>query len=72
MIWLAVVALGNMCVTIWLLKENRRYIQMTISRHAAEYATMVKADAPVKKTKKKVEDEEIHSGWRSPSEGVAP
>jgi hypothetical protein len=45
---------------------------MTISRHAAEYATMVKADAPVKKTKKKVEDEEIHSAWRSPSEGVAP
>lgn len=72
MIWLAVVALGNMCVTIWLLKENRRYIQMTISRHAAEYATMVKADAPVKKPKKKTEEEQTHTSWRVPSEGVAP
>ena len=69
MIWLAIVALGNMGVSIWLVRENRRLTQMAIAKHAGEFKAMVRAEQPVK-TKKK-EDDAYHT-WRTPLEGVAP
>lgn len=69
MIWLAMVALGNMAVVVWLVRENRRLTQMAISKHAGEFASMIKAEKPTKKTNKK---EDAYHTWRSPLEGVAP
>lgn len=69
MIWLAMVALGNMAVVVWLVRENRRLTQMAISKHAGEFSSMIKAEKPAKKTSKK---EDAYHTWRSPLEGVAP
>ena len=71
MIWLAVVALGNMGLSIWLIRENRRYVQMAVSKHMGEYAVVARAESKPKKNDKKSEDDAYHS-WRSPAEGVAP
>jgi hypothetical protein len=73
MIWLAVVALGNMGVVIWLVRENRRLTQMAVSRHTGDFTAMVRAERqpPAAKKKSKKEDDDYHS-WRNPSEGVAP
>lgn len=70
MIWLALVALGNMGVSIWLVRENRRYAQMAISKHVGEYTAMVRAEAPQAKPAKK--EKEAYHTWRNPSEGVSP
>lgn len=71
MIWLAVVACGNMGLSIWLVRENRRYAQMAISKHVGEYTAMVRSESKPKKADKKNEDPAYHI-WRNPSEGVAP
>lgn len=72
MIWLAIVALGNMGVTIWFVRENRRLTQMAISRHAGDYTAMVRAERPAAAVKKREQDDDSHSVWRTPSEGVSP
>ena len=73
MIWLAVVACGNMGLSIWLVRENRRYAQMAIAKHVGEYTTMVRAESKPKKTdKKKNEDSDAYHIWRNSSEGVSP
>jgi hypothetical protein len=72
MIWLAVVALGNMGVVIWLVRENRRLTQMAVSRHTGDFTAMVRAERqPPAAKKPKKEDDDYHT-WRIPSEGVAP
>lgn len=72
MIWLAIVALGNMGVTIWLVRENRRLTQMAMARHTGDFTAMVRAESrPVTKEKKKNEEDNHHI-WRIPAEGVAP
>lgn len=71
MIWLSIVALGNMGVTIWLVRENRRLVQMAIARHFGEYNAMVRAESKPVSAKKKEEDNSYHT-WRNPSEGVSP
>lgn len=69
MIWLALVALGNMGVTIWLVRENRRLTQMAMARHTGDFTAMVRAEkAPVKKK----EESNQYTNWRTPSEGVSP
>ena len=69
MIWLAIVALGNMGVTIWLVRENRRLTQMAMARHTGDFTAMVRAEkAPVKKK----EESTQYTNWRTPSEGVSP
>jgi hypothetical protein len=73
MIWLAVVALGNMGVVIWLVRENRRLTQMAVSRHTGDFTAMVRAEkqpTPAKKKPKK-DDDDYHT-WRLSAEGVAP
>lgn len=73
MIMLSIVALGNMGVTIWLVRENRRITQLAISRHTGDFTSMVRAEKiPVSKKKKNDDGEEIYHTWRVPSEGVAP
>jgi hypothetical protein len=71
MIWLAVVALGNMGVTIWFVRENRRLTQMAISRHTGDFTAMVRAERPAVAVKKRDYDDE-YTTWRTPSEGVSP
>jgi hypothetical protein len=68
---LSIVALGNMGVTIWLIRENRRITQLAISRHTGDFTSMVRAEKTPASKKKKEEDESYHT-WRYPSEGVAP
>lgn len=70
MIWLALVALGNMGVTIWLVRENRRLTQMAMARHTGDFTAMVRAERTT--VKKKKEEDSAYSTWRSPVEGVAP
>ena len=73
MIWLAVVALGNMGVAIWLIRENRRLTQMVVARHTGDFTAMVRAESKVvKKRKADDEEEKSYSNWRNPSEGVSP
>lgn len=72
MIWVAIVALGNMGVSIWLVRENRRLTQMVISKSGTEFATMVRAETSVTRKKKTKKAEESYHTWRNPSEGVAP
>lgn len=71
MIMLSIVALGNMGVTIWLVRENRRITQLAISRHTGDFTSMVRAEKTPASKKKKEEDDGYHT-WRYPSEGVAP
>lgn len=72
MIWLAIVALGNMGVTVWFVRENRRLTQMLISRHTGDFTAMVRAERhPVAPKKREDRDDEYHT-WRNPSEGVSP
>jgi len=71
MIWLAIVALGNMGVTVWLVRENRRITQMAMARHTGDFTAMVRAEQrPV--VKRDRDDEDIHHNWRNPLEGVNP
>lgn len=72
MIWLAIVALGNMGVVIWLVRENRRLTQMTISKHTGDFSAMVRAERSLSAKKEKKKEEEAYHTWRLPSEGVAP
>jgi hypothetical protein len=72
MIWLAIVALGNMGVVVWLVRENRRLTQMAISKHTGDFTSMVRAERPISAKKQKKQEEEAYHTWRSPSEGVAP
>lgn len=74
MIWLAIVALGNMGVTVWLVRENRRITQMAMARHTGDFTAMVRAEkAPVKpKDRSPHEENKPVSSWRNPLEGVAP
>jgi hypothetical protein len=70
-IMLSIVALGNMGVTIWLVRENRRITQLAISRHTGDFTSMVRAEKTPASKKKKEDDDAYHT-WRYPSEGVAP
>lgn len=73
MIWLAIVALGNMGVTIWLVRENRRITQMALAKHTGDFTAMVRAEKALKaKPKKDQDDQDGHWSWRNPVEGVAP
>lgn len=72
MIWLAIVALGNMIAAIWLIRENRRLTQMVIARHTGDFTAMVRAENAPKKRKSVKEEDESYSNWRNPSEGVSP
>jgi hypothetical protein len=71
-IMLSIVALGNMGVTIWLVRENRRITQLAISRHTGDFTSMVRAEKTLTSKKKKNEEDDSHHTWRYPSEGVAP
>jgi hypothetical protein len=72
MIWMAIVALGNMGVTMWLVRENRRLTQMAMARHTGDFTAMVRAEQrPV--AKKRVDNEDdLPYNWRTPLEGVNP
>ena len=71
MIWVALVALGNMGVTIWLVRENRRLTQMAMARHAGDFTAMVRAERrPV--TTRSDESMDKHYLPRIPAEGVNP
>jgi hypothetical protein len=73
MIWLAIVALGNMGVAIWLVRENRRLTQMVVSKHTGDFTAMVRAERqPVVNKKTKSDDDDNYHTWRSSAEGVAP
>ena len=75
MIWLAIVALGNMGVAIWLVRENRRLTQMVVAKHTGDFTAMVRAErqpAVNKKVKKNDDDNDSYHTWRSSAEGVAP
>ena len=72
MIWLAVVALGNMGVAIWLIRENRRLTQMVVARHTGDFTAMVRAETRTVRKKRSEEEEKSYSNWRNPSEGVSP
>lgn len=72
MIWLAVVALGNMGVAIWLIRENRRLTQMVVARHTGDFTAMVRAETRAVRKKRSEEEEKSYSNWRNPSEGVSP
>jgi hypothetical protein len=72
MIWLAIVALGNMGVTAWLVRENRRITQMAMSRHTGDFAAMIRAEKPRPAKKKEKEADSPHHSWQNPLEGVAP
>lgn len=72
MIWLAIVALGNMCVAIWLVRENRRLTQMVVAKHTGDFTAMVRAERPAPTKKKREEEENTYHTWRFPAEGVAP
>lgn len=74
MIWLAIVALGNMGVTVWLVRENRRITQMALAKHTGDFTAMVRAEKAVVKAKPKSDNDENDSrwSWRNPLEGVAP
>ncbi len=63
-------ALGNLGGIMWLIRENRRLTQMTISRHAGDFAAMVRAERQT--VKKKKEEEFGHSSWRNTDEATAP
>lgn len=73
MMWLAIVALGNMGATMWLVRENRRLTQMAMARHTGDFTAMVRAEQarPVRK-RDRDDDDDNHYSWRSPLEGVAP
>lgn len=74
MIWVAIVALGNMGVTIWLVRENRRLTQMAMARHTGDFTAMVRAERKVVNNVKRDDDDydkPIYS-WRNPVEGVNP
>lgn len=71
MIWLAIVALGNMGVTVWLVRENRRITQMAMARHTGDFTAMVRAEQRPA-AKKEREDDDLHHNWRNPLEGVNP
>lgn len=71
MIWLAMVALGNMGVSIWLVRENRRLTQMALARHTGDFTAMVRAERTVSK-RKKDDDDSVFSLPRIPAEGVSP
>ena len=71
MIWLAIVALGNMGVTVWFVRENRRLTQMAISRHTGDFTAMVRAERPAVVKKREPENDD-YTVWRNPSEGVSP
>lgn len=70
MIWLAMVALGNMGVSIWLVRENRRLTQMALARHTGDFTAMVRAERLAPRRKK--EDDSVFSLPRIPAEGVSP
>lgn len=71
MIWLALVALGNLGGMMWLIRENRRLTQMTISKHTGDFTAMLRAEhRPVKKKKEK--EDIMHSSWRNSDEASAP
>jgi hypothetical protein len=74
MIWLAIVALGNMGVTVWLVRENRRITQMALAKHTGDFTAMVRAEKSVVKTKPKSDNDsnDARWSWRDPLEGVAP
>lgn len=72
MIWLAVVALGNMGVSIWLVRENRRYAQMAMSKHMGEYNSVVRAESKPIVKKKSDDADNRRAIWRDSAEGVAP
>ena len=70
MIWVAILALGNMGVSMWLIRENRKLTLMAIAKNSTEVASMLRADSV--KPKKKKEEKDAYHTWRNPSEGVAP
>jgi hypothetical protein len=72
MIWLAIVALGNMGVTVWLVRENRRITQMALAKHTGDFTAMVRAEKALKPKPKSEKEDDQHWSWRSPVEGVAP
>lgn len=72
MIWTAIVALGNMGVTIWLVRENRRLTQMAMARHTGDFTAMVRAEKTPAKPKTAERGDEAHHTWQNPIEGVAP
>ena len=72
MIWLAIVALGNMGVSVWLVRENRRITQMAMAKHTGDFTAMVRAEKSVVAKKRRDDDDDLHSGWRNPLEGVNP
>ena len=71
MIWLALVALGNLGGMMWLIRENRRLTQMTISKHTGDFSAMIRAERGFAKKKKEKEDIS-HSSWRNSDEASAP
>ena len=72
MIWLAIVALGNMGVTVWLVRENRRITQMAMARHTGDFTAMVRAEQRPVAKKDRDDDSDLHHNWRNPVEGVNP
>lgn len=72
MIWLALVSLGSMSFSAWLVRENRRLTQMLIARHSGDFTAMVRAEKATTKSSKKADDEKQVSLWRVPAEGVSP
>lgn len=72
MIWLAIVTLGNMGVTVWFVRENRRLTQMLISRHTGDFTAMVRAERQPSAPKKREESDDSYHTWRQPFEGVTP
>ena len=72
MIWLAIVALGNMGVSVWLVRENRRITQMAMAKHTGDFTAMVRAEKTPVAKKRRDDDDEQHPGWRYPVEGVNP
>lgn len=72
MMWVALVALGNMGVTIWLVRENRRLTQMAMARHAGDFTAMVRAERRPVAAKQEDSGESKHYLPRIPAEGVNP
>jgi len=72
MIWLAIVALGNMGVTVWLVRENRRITQMALAKHTGDFTAMGRAEKALKPKPKAEKEDDQHGAWRHPVEGVAP
>lgn len=71
MIWVGIIALANIALSAYLLRENRKLTYIAIAKHAGEIAIL---DRPARKKSKPNEsaDEKSYTQWRIPSEGVGP